>query len=200
MARSKKIITKAQFKTVKATAVSNQPVGYTGQVSVKLQKGGYTVKTLNTHNSATMQMLHGISQFLAGAFNPLDHKLMLDMTNYIPQYLSVGYQAVPTATNTMQPYKLFNEYNINRVKLEKGNPYPEASGKGYIVPFSASIDYVAIGSRRISEIGLFATEKGNTLLARVNVSSDSATESGIELAIGMNLLVEWNIIIQNTYA
>lgn len=205
MARKKKetLNTAVKFKPVKTTAdVRGQLVGYQGRVTAKLQQNGYTVKTINTHNSATLFMLQGISKFLVGAFNTQSSaNLKVKMSQFIPEYLGVGYDPLNRA---LMPgsRKLNNEHKIARIKLEKGDPYPDKTGTKFIIPLSAVIHYSMIGSKKINELGLFATEdpETDTLLARVllNNSEEDNASGEIELAVGMNLLVEWELVIQNT--
>lgn len=187
-----------KLKVVKTAAkVNANPVGYKGEVTLKLQKDGYDIKTIKTYNSATMKMLHGLASFLCGEFDTSNHYETLDAKQYVPEYLAIGYQPAPQATNPVMQ-RLYNEYKISRIKLDKGAPRLDSTGKRYMCPITAVINYAAIGSRRITELGLFATVTGDTMLARVNIESDANGEPGIELAVGMNLLVEWNIVLQNT--
>lgn len=203
MARKKKpaVTTAVKFKAVKTTAdVKAQSVGYAGQVTAKLMKNGYTIKTIDTHNSATLFMLQGISRFLVGAFNTqYSADLVSKMSKFIPEYLGIGYSPnqLPTIPGSR---KLQNEYKMARIKLEKSDPYPDKTGTKFIIPMSAVIQYSMVGSKKINELGLFATEDPNddSLLARVILNNTEQNSTGIELAVGMNLLIEWNLIIQNT--
>lgn len=193
MARKKKAaVAKLNLKKVKTTAkVDAQSIGYLGKVTLKLQKDGYTVRTINTHNSATLTMLSGMAQLLIGAFNQSDASRNKNMAQYIPQYLGLGYEPQPRATNPASDFCLHNEFSMNRIKLNVGNPMPDSTGRKIIIPYSAVINYAMIGSKKINELGLYADESSNkkSLLARVLVTDDS-NAGAIQLAVGMNLLVE----------
>lgn len=204
MARKKKaVIDKLNLKNIKTTAkVDGQSLGYLGKVTVKLQKDGYTVKTISTHNSATLRLLSGMAQLLVGAFSQGDSSKNKDITQYIPQYLGLGYEPSPTATNPATDTCLHKEYSMNRVKLNVGNPVPDSTGRKIIIPYSAVINYAMVNSKKINELGLYSSESSadKTLLARVLVTDDAngPSDGAIQLAVGMNLLVEWNITLQNT--
>lgn len=182
-------------KIVKAEAkVTQQPISYKGEVTLKIQKDGYTLKTIKANNSGTLLLFSGIARFLAGQFinNPL-----LPQENYIPSYLGLGYQDLQTPTDPLS-YKLYNEYPINRIPLDIDNIKIDGNARTVMLPFKATIFYSEIGSRRISELGLFSSPTGNEhMLARVNIPKQGDGDPGITLSVGMNLLVEWNIVIQN---
>ncbi|WP_300924696.1 hypothetical protein [uncultured Clostridium sp.] len=180
-------------KIVKTSAkVSQQPVAYQGKVTLKLQKGGHTIKTYKTSNSGTILLFTGIARFLSGQFNSeLTGMKSGDISGYIPQYLGLGYESTPTVTDTLQ-YSLKNEYKINRIRVERQNIKIDSNSKSIKLPLVATVYYSEIGSRRITELGLFSTPANgtNTLLARVNIPAQDGGLPGIELAVGMNLLVE----------
>lgn len=174
--------------------VTQHPIGYKGKVTLKLQKGGYTIKTIDTANSGTLLLFQGLAQFLANRWNSDSGKFELTSINgYIPRFLGIGRQDNQTVTDPFT-YNLYNEYNIGtRIRLYGGNPRVDATSKTIIVPFTATIPYSTVQSQMITELGLFASEipQEPTMLARVNIPN------GVQLDVGMNLAVEWDIVIQN---
>lgn len=187
-------------KRIKATAatVSQQPVSYKGKVVLKLRKGNNVVRTYSTENSGTLLLFSGLARFLIGQF--AGQNFLQNQSNYIPNYLGVGYQATTTPTDPTQ-YKLFNEYDVGtRFQLTKSNPTIEASANTVNITYTATIPYSSVQSRPLTELGLFASDVigDNSMLARVNIpSQDGGATQGVTLEVGMNLLVEWTIVIQN---
>lgn len=191
MAKKKKAQKVNSNNGVATARITQHPTGYKGVVTVKIQKGGYTLKTIKATNSGTVLLFNGIARFLSG------HS---DLSGYIPQYLGIGCQDTVTATDPLQT-RLVNEYDLGpRITLNKGNIRIDTDAHTVLLPFTANILYSTIGSRRITELGLFSTLAYNddTLLARVNiVDQNESGTPGITLDVGMNLTVEWNIVLQN---
>lgn len=175
------------------TKITQHPIGYKGEVKLKLLKGKVPVKEYDINNSGTLNLFSSIANFLIGR----DPANEYDGSMPIPQYLGLGYQNTKTDTDPAQS-SLFNEYNIPRIRLDKGTPTINQSAGYYYVTFTATILYSEVGGSPISELGLFGSYAGSNLLARVTIpkQGDSGTE-GIILPVGMNLLVEWNVIIGN---
>lgn len=191
MAKKKKIQSNEQNKGKVTATITQHPTGYKGIVTVKIQKGGYTLKTIKATNSGTILLFNGIARFLNGDS---------DLSGYTPQYLGIGCQDTVTATDPLQT-KLINEYDLGpRIILNRGNIRIDTDAHTVLLPFTANILYSTIGSRRITELGLFSSIAYNdeTLLARVNIVDQNETGTpGITLDVGMNLTVEWNIVLQN---
>lgn len=174
------------------TVVNQQPISYKGEVKLKLQKDGRTLKTYSTFNSGTFLLFSGIARFLAGQFTEIDP---LNQNSYIPNYLGIGYQNKATTTDALS-YNLYNEYNIARIKLNKGAIRTDSASGTLILPLTATITYSQIQNKPISELGLFATSepRSETMLARVHLKDGQS----YQLEPGMNWLVEWNIKIKNS--
>lgn len=185
-------------KIAKAEAkVSQHPISYEGRVVLKIQKEGFTVKQYEIKNSGTILLFNGIARFLRGDFNNSD----FETYSYIPNYLGVGYQENLTATDPLS-YKLFNELPVDRILLTKQDIKINPNTNSVELPLAATLLYSEIGARRVSELGLFSTASpgSSSMLARITIPSgyDDSGLPGIELPVGMNLLVEWNIVIQNS--
>lgn len=190
----------AKNKTINSTSahIAQRPVTYEGNVTVKVQRNGRTVKKLKTSNSGTMLLFLGLGRFLADQFSNKSNTQ--NMSHYIPRYLGIGYQPIQTATDPLK-YSLFGEYDIgSRIILTTGNIKVDSQAKTVTIPFTATVPYSTIGSRTITEIGLFSTEYFNddTMLARVNIPPQEGSDVvGVQLEPGTNFLVEWNVVIQN---
>ena len=104
--------------TYKSSAdIKQQPIAYSGDVSLKFRKGGSVYKTVNLHNSGTMRLFAGLANFIAGAYSALNSKLTGSADIYIPQYLALGKESTTTATNPTAT-RLYHELNISRFKLD----------------------------------------------------------------------------------
>lgn len=179
--------------------ISQHPIGYKGNVTLKLYKGDKLIKTLGEYNSGTMRLFSGIAKFLSGAFNNISVDSM-DM--YIPQFLGVGCEVGTELTPTDPTmYRLYNEYDIgSRIKMTPGPITVSTDAQYILVPLIGTISYSDIGSSRITELGLFSgIEPGNNdMLARVNINTIGAdNQRGIVLDVGLNLAIEWDIVIRN---
>lgn len=193
MARKKK--TTEVVEKVSAS-IKQHPVTYTGNVTLKLQRGSDTIKTIKLENSGTLLMFLGIARFFTGYF------LKNDQTLYIPKYLGVGYESTPTATD-LASYEMPGEYDFGtRFELTVGNVMPDPTLGYVVVPFSATILYSSVQSNPITSLALFSSanpkSQGN-MLARVNIPKQVGNDNpGIQLDVGMNLIVDWEIVIQNS--
>ena len=179
--------------------VTQQPISYKGNVKLKVQKNGLTVREVKISNSGTMLLFQGLGRFLLGQFANSSSNL-LNQNMYIPRYLGVGRQTTLTPTDPLT-YRLYNEYDFgSRFILTSGNTVVDTQAKTVIAPFKVTIPYSSVSNSRITELGLFTSAIPNTsdLLARVNIPPEiEGEEPGIKLDVGMSLFIEWNIVIQN---
>lgn len=201
----KKTIKKENTKTLSGVKVIDQPITYQGNVKLTLKNGDQIMKTYNFHNSATLRILEGIADFLAGSF--ISGVTSATQSSYIPNYLGVGYEASPTATDPIF-YALSNELNIgNRVKTNINPTRINTSAKSIILPITATIPGTTTGGARISELGLFSSLEpfSQTMLARVLIPEHKDEDTGeiisyITIPLKWNLYVEWDILLQNSGA
>lgn len=193
MAKKKKI-SKPVEKV--SASITQHPVTYTGNVTLKLRKGTDVIKTIKLENSGTLLMFLGIARFFAGYFRNNNQDL------YIPRYLGVGYEATPTATD-LALYEMPGEYDFGtRFDLTVGNVMPDPTLGHVLIPFTATILYSSVQSNPITSLALFSganPKSTGNMLARVNIPAQAGSDTpGIRLDVGMNLLVEWDIVIQNS--
>lgn len=178
-------------KKISNVSVEDKPstdtLSYTGNVTLKLQKGKHIVKTVNIKNTATMRMFEGIAYMLINGFS-------IDLEPFTPHYLAVAYsESTPTATNVTDTDLSVGIENAVTARLIASNIFQSESS--WVAPFSAVISYQALNlfNGKVNELGLFATNNSKTMLARIVLDP----EDEIVVQAGMNLIVEWNIYIQN---
>lgn len=168
----------------KKVKVNEATQNLSSNVTVKVQSGKTTLKTLNVHNTVTLDLLYGL---LLGLSNNIN-------TNKIPNYIGVGSGTTsdPAVYNFT---KLEEEETIVRgrvVQNYKGEPKKDSSNGTVSVMCQGFLPYSNIeAGANIQEIGLFGTLTGYSLLARVQLNEI------INLEPGQSLIVEWKFIIQN---
>lgn len=198
----KKTIKKENTETLTSVKVVDQPITYQGNVKLMLKRGDQVMKTYNFHNSATLRLLEGIADFLAGSF--ISGVTSGTQSNYIPNYLGIGYEAVQSTTDPIF-YALTNELNIgSRVKTTINPTRINIEASTIILPITATIPGTTTGSARISELGLFSSVEpfSQTMLARVLIPEHIDEDTGetityITIPLGWNLYIEWDILLQN---
>ena len=185
MARKKKII-ETPKEEVSGVQITDK-TSYEGSVVLKLQKNGKILKTIKTKNKGTLRLFQGIALALQNT------SASILVGSYLPQYLDAGSQ--DGETNIRQTTLNNSILKENRVPLNPlypvlNNTINEATG--YLCKFVGVIPYTLTSGATIKELGLFADKTGDTLLARINLGED-----GITIYQGMNLIVEWNLDIEN---
>ena len=147
-------------KTIKSKNESG--ISYSGQVDIKLKKGNSIIYKKTITNMGTLNMFLGITYALSGRL----------VSNYIPSYLGVGYST--TKEIKVDTDEMPNE--LVRAPLKPNPSIENISGIdidgvvgniGKKITFSALLPYSIIGSSQINELGLFGTETGDSLLARI---------------------------------
>lgn len=174
MAKTKKVINIQKEKVVEQTALA-------GNVTIKIMKGKKVLKETKVHNTATMELLYGMMVSLSGKSDP----------SRLPRFLGVGQSAQPI---TIDEKALKEEITITRPSLTpniKGNPTRDITNKLSSTVYQGLIPYNKILQATVKEIGIFGTETGDSLLARITIPE------GITLEIGQSLLVEWSFSIKN---
>ena len=173
-------------------------VGYCGNLNIKVMRGNRVVKEFNEHNTGTKRLFTGLALALIGDNNK-------SWYNYLPKFLGFGTNnSVATSFNEpdlKNPCKAGTSPNQVpvRVAISSGNPYVDSVGSidvGIIAPFTAVIPYASIksflGDPGIGEFGLFSDIDGETLLARITLTSPITN-----IDEGMNLLLTWTLSIRN---
>lgn len=157
--------------------------GYEGSVVLKLQKKGKILKTITTKNMGTLRLFQGIALALQNT-SP-----SVLVGSYLPQYLDAGSDNI---SGSVRDTKLKSSIlKTNRVPLNPLYPTLNKDSNGYISKFVGVIPYDLTGGANIRELGLFADKTGDTLLARITLDTE------IVISQGMNLIVEWNLDIEN---
>lgn len=175
--------------------INQKSVGYEGNVTLKVCKGNKVIKTIKQNNSGVGRLFHGIALGLISGF--VDDNLI----NYTPKYLGVG--------RTQQLVNINTDYNANtlqsaesgimiRVKLEPNNAY-NREGLGWVAPFSAIVPSSQLQTLnyQVNELGLFSSANTDSLLARIVPTNKSGDSEPIVVEPGMDLIVQWEILIQN---
>ena len=170
---------KSLFNTQKEKII--EQTGLQGNVVIKIVKGKKVLKETKVHNMATMELLYGIMISLSGKFD----------SSRLPRFLGVGQSA---ENITIEDKALKEEITIIRPSLTpniKGNPTRDTTNGLSTTVYQGVIPYNKVLEATIKEIGIFGTESGDSLLARVVIPD------GITLEIGQSLLVEWSFSIKN---
>lgn len=165
---------------------TTQQIG--GNVTIKIKQGKKIIKTVKVHNTATVDLLYEMLLSLSGNIDE----------NKLPRYISVGTSGAKTIWNQTS---LFAEITTPRTLLTpnyKGAPSRSSEvvngeAVGYSsVKYQGIIPYSILGiTENIKEIGLFGTQEGNSLLARIVLST------GISVNLGQSLIIEWEFKIKN---
>lgn len=171
-------------------------IGYQGNVTLKICKGKKVVKTIKQNNSGVGRLFHGLALALINGFN------VNTLDNYIPKYLGIGYKN--PYPNTATDYNATTLESADggvmlRVKLQPNNVY-NVEGVGWVAPFSAIVTAAQLKALdyKVNELGLFSTVNTDTLLARiVPTGASEGGASEITIDEGMDLIVQWEILIQN---
>ncbi len=154
-----------------------------GNVNIKLQQGRNTVRTVNIHNTATLDLLYGMLLSLSDNIDK----------NRLPRFIGVG--TGTTEDDTTNWTELKDEITITRTILTsnyKGPPKKDTINGTVSVVYQGIIPFSDLGvTNNITEIGLFGTQTGNSLLARVQV------DDSISVSQGQSLIIEWTFKIQN---
>ena len=177
----------AKKKTATVDGANNVPstpptntLGYTGNVTLKLKKGQKIIKTYNINNNGTLRLFRGIAYYLTS------NKLS-STQEYLPNFMAAG-----KADNLNPP-------SVNDIRLQCQDTAQFVRAKAQnieiletscVAPFSGVFSGAA--DMEVNEIGLFSAMETNSLLARI------VLKEAIKIEIGMNLIVEWRIAIQNT--
>ena len=153
-----------------------------GNVVIKKVKGSKVIGKQVIHNEATIYLLYGMMISLSG-------KPDLDK---LPNYLAVG--TGQTTGSIIGNSKLEAEITGSRVPLTpnyRGNPEKDLTKGICSTVYQGLITYNKITTFKVKELGIYGTYTGNSLLARVQLTSP------IELDIGQSLVVEWSFSIKN---
>lgn len=187
--KSKKESIPELVNSSKTTKVKDTTQYISGNVNIKLQQGRTTIKKVNIHNTATLDLLYGM---LLSLSNKID-------TNKLPRFLGVGtgtIQGENPEQIVANMTSLVDEVTITRTLLTsnyKGPPTKDTVNCVVSVVYQGIIPFSDLGvSKNIKEIGLFGTQNGNSLLARVQLD-----DTPISISQGQSLIIEWTFKIQN---
>lgn len=180
----------AKRKIQSDVKVSQHPVGYEGNVTIKTLRKGAVVNVEKINNAGTLLLFDGIAKFLSGLFKS-DFNISMD--TYLPKYLGIGDAPNASATNLLM-YSLEKELDIGeRIRLNVGNVKVDSTANCVILPVTALITYETLSGKFITELGLFgsSTPLEPTMLARIVLNDRKS------LTPGETWVIEWDIKIQN---
>lgn len=173
----------ARKKSSKNNSATQSAV--TGNVDIKVISGKRVIKNYNIHNCATDNLFYGLILALTKNLN----------SSYLPTFLGVGTGVIDDAESTPPASKnsLVDEISMNRplVSLFR-SPSIDRELHQAQCTFQGIVPYAAVGDQQITEIGIFGTQAGNSLLARIEFDNGS-----IQLESGQSLVVEWTFSITN---
>ena len=144
-----------------------------GNVKLKVVRGKKVLKTIEVNNTATQDLYFGIAMVLL--------KRTYDSTvNYSPRYLGLGKGT--TSKDIFTNTDLEESLSMNRVPIRDDSSIKREDS--YVsVTFQAIVPYSSVNDQDIYEIGLFGTETGSTLLARVQLPEVLNLELGTSLVV-----------------
>jgi hypothetical protein len=152
-----------------------------GNVKLKVVRGKKILKTVSINNKATRDLFFGIAMVLL--------KRTYDSTvNYSPRYLGLGKGI--TSKDIFTNTDLEEPLTMSRVPIRDDSSIKEAKSE-VSVTFQGIVPYSSVNDQDIYEIGLFGTETGSTLLARVQLPEV------LNLELGTSLIVEWTMYLKN---
>lgn len=152
-----------------------------GNVKLKVVRGKKILKTISINNTATRDLFFGIAMVLL--------KRTYDSTvTYSPRYLGLGKGS--TTEDTFTRTDLEEPLTMSRVPIRDDSSIKETQSE-VSVTFQAIVPYSSVNDQDIYEIGLFGTETGSTLLARVQLTEV------LNLELGTSLIVEWTMHLKN---
>lgn len=160
-------------------AATTENISYTGNVTLKLRKGNRVIKTIYKSNNGTLRLFKGIALGLLQGFSA-------SIDSYLPHFIGVGSNEGPTPLSINSP-KLPGEYGRSRLFSGTMN----VTRDSVVAPFEGIIDNNITKGEPIKNVGLYGTSDTETLLAFIIL------DEAYTIPQGMNLLIQWEISIQN---
>lgn len=161
-----------------------------GNVVVKVKQGNKTIKKVKIHNTATLNLLYGL---LLSLSNNIDQTCL-------PRYLGVGTDHSPSTPEMTGLQSEVTRLRTPVIPNYKGAPKKNQNGSA-TVTCQGILPYENLGIYTgISEIGLFGTQTGSSLVARIQLydsSKQPEEQNLISVGVGQSLVVEWTFSIQN---
>lgn len=160
---------------------TSESITYKGNVTLKLAKDKKILKVIKLNNTGTLNLLRGIALYL----------LKYPNINLLPSFMGIGGDAETIAINSNSLKDEFTRRRVVVIRHNIENLIEDDEHIGYQAKYSASFPSEFVSGKVIKEIGLFADQSGDTLLARISI------DEGIQVEAGLSLIVEWRINIQN---
>lgn len=165
---------------------STTQTAITGNVNIKIISGKRVIKNCTIHNCATDNLFYGLILALTKNLN----------SSYLPTFIGVGTGTIinPESTPPASKDSLVSEISMNRPLITLfRSPSVDRGIHQAQCTFQGIVPYAAVGDQSITEVGIFGTQTGNSLLARIEFDGGS-----IELQSGQSLVVEWTFSITNS--
>ena len=181
---SKEILVNDQEKNYNLSDINNSEL--VGNVTLKIKQGNRLIKSINVHNTGTLNLFYGLTLALSGSLN-------YNIDYYLPKYLGAG---VGVELNQDKAILLTNLVEPIQMTMPTLNlftsPMKDTINKQAIVTFQGVIPYRSIGNTEIREIGVYGVNNvlSGTLLSRIQFD-------GIKLEQGQSLYVDWTYGIRN---
>ena len=172
-------------KTIKATTLNNTT--YEGSVTLKIKGANNKItKTIQTHNAGTKYFFYGIAFAISGEI----------LEDYLPHYISAGdgtlVEGVDVEVDMTGLKHEISSLADARPALVSNYKSPQYTNDGGVtVMYQGVIPYNLVLATPISELGLFGTNQGASLLARIQL------DESITLDPGDSLIVEWTFKLAN---
>lgn len=198
MARKKKDIISNKILNVKETLSSDEVKNVEkitdsnyvqGNVVLKLRHGNKDKVILVTHNSPTRLLFYGLA--LVMRIDPTETSIQ----DRLPRYLSVGSGSSTPENDSYKATSLDNEilsYGSRKPLSVYGGIIDKENERYVKTTWQGIIPYNSVQNTPIRELGLFATNPIDSVLANTMVARVVLPNS-IVLETGYSLVVEWSI-------
>lgn len=161
-----------------------EQVAVGGNVTLQIKQGKRVIKSLNIHNSATLNLFYSLALSLT-SHQELDA---------LPNFICAGTGTSNDPTHDYALTGLISPINMIMPSITAINSAQRGTNKATIT-FQAVIPYLSIGSTTIiRELGLYGVSNpsSNTMVARVELPVNEQ----IELSKGQSLYILWTFSIQ----
>lgn len=166
-------------------------IAYEGKVSVRVERGGKTVRSYGSRNAAKADLLKFMADCLAGTYNQSNRPVYVAAL----RLADAGGDRSEDNLSPLSPFPVpLGTVNVSSGRDEGGFPYATAS-------MSFVVSGLSIGSASVSAFALYASANASGYGASGYGSPSAITilpaGEDIDVGNGENLVVTWDLTISN---